>query len=172
MGRFVALLRGINVGGKHRVPMAELRALAEELGLTRVRTYVQSGNLVFAAGRKAGALEAKLERGIEERFGFEVPVFVRDAAAWSALRAPNPWPALAARDPANLLVALTKSAPRPAAASALKEHARGSERVSSPLGPCGSTTRTATHAPSSHPPCSIAARARASRRATGGRSWS
>ncbi|HEX8535696.1 MAG TPA: DUF1697 domain-containing protein, partial [Allosphingosinicella sp.] len=49
MRSFIALLRGINVGGKTSIPMAELRALAEGIGLSDVRTYIQSGNLLFDA---------------------------------------------------------------------------------------------------------------------------
>ena len=129
MPRFVALLRGINVGGNRKVPMAELRALAEELGLGEPSTYVQSGNLVFAARGQAPSLEARLEKGLEERFGFEVPVVVRDAAAWRALLAGNPWPALAREDPAHLLAGLAKAPLPKAAAGELLERAQGKERV-------------------------------------------
>ena len=67
MGHYVALLRGINVGGQRRVPMAELRAVAEELGLTGVRTLIASGNLVFEASAQSEDLEALLEEGIKRR---------------------------------------------------------------------------------------------------------
>ena len=71
----VALLRGINVGGRNKVPMARLREVVAELGFDDVRTYIQSGNVVFR-GKAAGA-EAKLERAIEAEFGCAVPVIVR-----------------------------------------------------------------------------------------------
>ena len=129
MTRFVALLRGINVGGTRKVPMAELRALAEELGFGGVATFIQSGNLVFAANGKESALEAKLERAIAEHFGFEVPTLVRDAKGWSALVRANPLRALAERDPAHLLLGLTKMKPRKEAATELRERAQGAERV-------------------------------------------
>jgi uncharacterized protein (DUF1697 family) len=64
MGRMVALLRAVNVGGR-KLPMAELRALCAGLGWSDVATYIQSGNLVFAAPGKAEAIETKLERAIE-----------------------------------------------------------------------------------------------------------
>ena len=73
--RHVALLRGINVGGNRKLPMAELRALAEALELENPRTYVASGNLVFGSSLKREALETKLEGAIaeyatrERRFG-------------------------------------------------------------------------------------------------------
>ncbi|HEY0086783.1 MAG TPA: DUF1697 domain-containing protein, partial [Allosphingosinicella sp.] len=69
MGAKVALLRGINVGGNRKVPMAELREVAEGLGLTRVRTLIASGNLVFVGKGTPDSLEAKLEAAIEARFG-------------------------------------------------------------------------------------------------------
>jgi len=59
MTRYVALLRGVNVGGKNPVPMASLRALFESIGYVEVRTFIQSGNLIFSAGRavSVGELE-------------------------------------------------------------------------------------------------------------------
>lgn len=77
MTAWVALLRGINVGGQHRVPMPELRSLAEGLGYDSVATYVQSGNLVFSAADDVEDLTARLQAALETRFGFEVPVILR-----------------------------------------------------------------------------------------------
>src|SRR3954447_20855956 len=77
MATWVALLRAINVGGR-KVPMAELRTLCEELGLTDVRTYIASGNVVLRSPlRSAGKVRALLEPALEERFGFPVVVVVR-----------------------------------------------------------------------------------------------
>lgn len=78
MAVWVALLRGVNVGGHRAVPMAELRAGCEQAGLADVRTYIASGNIVFAAPRRsADAVRALLEAAIAERFGFTVDVVVR-----------------------------------------------------------------------------------------------
>src|SRR5436853_6207191 len=101
MARLIALLRAVNVGGR-KLPMAELRALCAGLGWEEVETYIQSGNVVFAAPGKPAALEAKLEKAIEERFGIDVPVIVRSAAEWSAYVEANPFPK-AARDAPNRL---------------------------------------------------------------------
>jgi len=79
MARFVALLRGINVGGKNAVPMAELRRELEKLGLTGVRTILNSGNAVFESGLDEAALEPMIEKALEARFGFHIPVLVRGA---------------------------------------------------------------------------------------------
>lgn len=128
-GPFVALLRGINVGGKRKVPMADLRALAAELGFGDVATYVQSGNLVFAGRGAAAAHERVLEAAIEARFGFPVPVVVRSAAAWRAYVPPAPFSAAAAERP-NLLHLLLAKGPLPAgAAAALAPYAVAGERL-------------------------------------------
>ena len=72
MTTWIALLRGINVSGQRKVPMAELRALHEELGHGDVVTYIQSGNVVFDADTDAASLTAALEGAIAETFGFDV----------------------------------------------------------------------------------------------------
>jgi uncharacterized protein (DUF1697 family) len=74
----VALLRGINVGGRHKVPMADLQALFRALGCPRVETLVQSGNVVFLPPTGMDDSSAgRLAATIEERFGFPVPVVLR-----------------------------------------------------------------------------------------------
>lgn len=74
----VALLRGVNVGGKNRLPMADLVTLVHEAGGRDARTFIQSGNAVFRAGaRGAAGFEAKLTKAIAARFGFTVPVVLR-----------------------------------------------------------------------------------------------
>src|SRR5262245_14539694 len=75
MARLVALLRGINLGSKRRVAMADLRALLEELGYTEVRTVLASGNVVFT-GRAAKARET-LEKALAERFDMDIDVVIR-----------------------------------------------------------------------------------------------
>ena len=75
MARLVGLLRGINLGSKRRIAMADLRELMSELGYEDVRTVLASGNVIFT-GPKAKARE-KLERGLEQRFGFKVDVILR-----------------------------------------------------------------------------------------------
>jgi uncharacterized protein (DUF1697 family) len=75
MARLVALLRGINLGSKRRVPMADLRELMTELGYEDVRTVLQSGNIVFT-GAKAKARET-LETALHDRYGFKVDVVLR-----------------------------------------------------------------------------------------------
>jgi uncharacterized protein (DUF1697 family) len=91
---YAALLRGINVGGARKVPMAELRALLEGLGHDAVRTHLQSGQAVFASGHgDEESLAAELTRAIGERFGFAVDVIVRDHAYLRAVTEACPFPA-------------------------------------------------------------------------------
>lgn len=77
--RRIALLRGINVGGHRKVPMADLRNVLAQVGLTDVVTYIQSGNVVFGSALSDRAAEALISAGINEHFGFDVPVVVRGA---------------------------------------------------------------------------------------------
>ncbi|MEW2115459.1 DUF1697 domain-containing protein [Streptomyces sp. NPDC005474] len=91
---YAALLRGINVGGNKKVPMAELRTLLEGLGYDGVRTYLQSGNAVFATGRgDEESLAGEIEEAIARHFGFTVGVIVRDHAHLRAIRDNCPFPA-------------------------------------------------------------------------------
>jgi uncharacterized protein (DUF1697 family) len=85
MARYVALLRGINVGGNNIIRMADLRACLEADGLDDVRTYIQSGNVLFTASGSAAALTARLERTLSKEFGYEATVAVRSARQLRAI---------------------------------------------------------------------------------------
>jgi len=89
----IALLRGINVGGQHKVAMADLRALFADAGGEDVTTYIQSGNVVFThpAG-SSDKLGVDLERRIEAHTGFAVAVVLRTARQWAAVVRDNPFP--------------------------------------------------------------------------------
>ena len=91
---YAALLRGINVGGKKKLPMAELRQLMDGLGYDRVRTHLQSGQAVFASGHgDEESLAAELTDAIQKHFGFSVDVIVRDHAYLKAVVEACPFPA-------------------------------------------------------------------------------
>lgn len=76
---FVALLRGINVGGKNKIEMKRLRETFEGAGFKDVSTYINSGNVIFSEGRrKAATITRVLERAIEEEFGLAIKVLIRD----------------------------------------------------------------------------------------------
>ena len=126
----IALLRGVNVGGRKAVAMADLRALAAGLGMTEPRTLLQSGNLVFGAdGRAGAALETLLETELQASLGLESSVMVRTAAEWSAAIAANPFAAEAVSDPGHLLIMALKAPPAPGALTALRAAIKGPERV-------------------------------------------
>ncbi|QOV34788.1 DUF1697 domain-containing protein [Streptomyces ferrugineus] len=91
---YAALLRGINVGGSRKLPMAELRTLMSGLGHDGVRTYLQSGQAVFTADHgDEESLAAELASAIEKQFGFAVDVIVRDHAYLEAIADDCPFPA-------------------------------------------------------------------------------
>ncbi len=88
---YVALLRGINVGGKNKVPMADLRAVFQDAGFASVRTYIQSGNVVFSTDQPAKILEDQIEEAVERGVGLGVKVVVRSGRQLRAIveRAPE-----------------------------------------------------------------------------------
>jgi uncharacterized protein (DUF1697 family) len=90
--RHVALLRGINVGGKNMLPMKELAEIFATTGCTDVATYIQSGNVVFCAEDKiAKVLGGLITRQVEKQFGLKVPVILRSAAELEAVIGANPY---------------------------------------------------------------------------------
>jgi len=106
--RYIALLRGINVGRAKRIAMADLRALAEGLGHGRVATLLNSGNLVFdSARRDTVALRQELQRAIAAQLGVDCAVVLITAAALDAALAANPWPD-AVSEPARFLLAFAE----------------------------------------------------------------
>ncbi|MFI2630681.1 DUF1697 domain-containing protein [Streptomyces collinus] len=91
---YAALLRGINVGGSRKVPMADLRTLLADLGHDDVRTYLQSGQAVFSSGHGSEqSLADEIAQAIEKRFGFGVDVIVRDHAYLRSIADACPFPA-------------------------------------------------------------------------------
>jgi uncharacterized protein (DUF1697 family) len=92
MAAFVALLRAVNVGGTGKLPMSELKAMCEELGFTAVRTYIASGNVVFASRKSETAIKAALEKRLAAYAGKPVGVLVRSAAEMAQVSADNPFP--------------------------------------------------------------------------------
>ncbi|MGD8816608.1 MAG: DUF1697 domain-containing protein [Acidobacteriota bacterium] len=92
MGTHIALLRGINVGGRNKLPMKDLAEIFEEAGCDDVRTYIQSGNVVFAAGKKLAArVPQAISAAISKQFGYEVPVVLRSAEQLATVVTGNPF---------------------------------------------------------------------------------
>jgi uncharacterized protein (DUF1697 family) len=126
----VALLRGVNLGGRTQVAMSDLRNLLAELGFEQVRSVLNSGNLVFSGGRKTAAtLERSLETETEKRLGLRTDFHVRTAAEWTTIVDKNPFDAEAKRDPSHLVVMFLKKAPNAKAVETLRAAITGPEII-------------------------------------------
>ena len=88
----IALLRGVNVGGKNRIAMRDLAAMFEAAGCTNVKTYIQSGNVVFTvSAARAQAVQPAVERALSAKLGNAITVVLRTRAEWSAAIEANPY---------------------------------------------------------------------------------
>jgi uncharacterized protein (DUF1697 family) len=127
MTTHIALLRAVNLGGRTKVSMAELRKRLEEAGYADVRTLLQSGNVVFCGGK--GDPEKAIAGIIEKHFGYATDVFVRTAAEWKKIIAANPFPDEAENDPGHLVVMALGKAPAKPALEALRAAIKGPETI-------------------------------------------
>lgn len=129
MRRYVALLRGINLGNRNRVPMGELRTALGEQGFSAVRSHLQSGNVVFDhASTEPGVLADEIAGIVTDRFGVRAAVLVRMADEIAGVVERNPLGAQP-NDPAKFLVAFLESEPDPRRARELEERDFGGDRV-------------------------------------------
>jgi uncharacterized protein (DUF1697 family) len=140
MATHVALLRGINVGGRNKVPMADLREVVTSLGHTGVTTYIQSGNVLFSTAQTDTAkLAAALEAAIEDRFGIWASVVVLSREELAEVLASNPYPdepnpklvhvVFLNRRPPNDLLDRIAAAESAAAAKGGRDTAQATDRV-------------------------------------------
>src|SRR5208283_356719 len=88
---YLALLRGINVGGKNKLPMKDLSEIFLAAGCDQVRTYIQSGNVIFCSSRSAARLPALVISAIAKRFGYQIPVVLRTAEQMTNVLRNNPF---------------------------------------------------------------------------------
>ena len=108
--RYVALLRGVNVGGKNKLPMADLRDIFTAAGCAAVQTYIQSGNVVFEAAQDlAERVPEIVTRAIRRRFGYETAVVMRSSEELRQVVASNPFDT--SGDPRFLHVAFLEDTP-------------------------------------------------------------
>jgi uncharacterized protein (DUF1697 family) len=127
---YVALLRGINVGGHRQVAMSDLRAFLSKLGFQDPHSILQSGNLIFrSSGRTTAQLEQLLEVEAEKRLALHTDFFVRSAEEIKALVAHNPFREEARRDPSHLLALFLKHEPRAQDVKALQASIKGREAI-------------------------------------------
>ena len=110
MARYALLLRGVNVGAKNALPMAELKAMLEKLGCTNVKTYVQSGNAVFDTKLGAAALTRGIEGALERYMGRPIPTTLRTHQQLKAIVDARPFGAVAA-NPSLLCVTFLSETP-------------------------------------------------------------
>lgn len=130
MTTHVALLRAINVAGRNTVGMAALRDMLTGLGLTKVRSLLQSGNLVFdSQGHSPAHLETLLEQAARDRLRLDTAFFVRTAKEWAEIVAGNPFPREAKRDPARLVLLCLRVAPDRKQVAGLERAIAGRETV-------------------------------------------
>ena len=122
MTAYVAMLRGINVGGHAKVAMADLRHEFADLGYDDVRTYIQSGNVLFEASASASALLAAIERRLEARFALPIKVVLRTHAQLAGVVDRNPLRG-GGREPARLHVTFLASKPPAARVAGLDDTA-------------------------------------------------
>jgi uncharacterized protein (DUF1697 family) len=131
MTAYVALLRGVNLLGVSTIKMADLKAMAQELGLQSTRTYIASGNLLFASDLSEEELRLLLEQRLEKHLGRPVGVIVRTAAEMEAAVRANPFTDVAAnrvqafflngRPPADLLATVRNQADDERIAAGVRE---------------------------------------------------
>lgn len=131
--RYVALLRGINVGGNTIIKMADLQECVSALGHAGVRTYIASGNVLFQSPERSGArLDAALERAIEKRFALPVRVVVRSAAEIRRIVAAIPEEWIGAADVRVTVAFLLRGNDARSVARTLKPKAGIDELVTAP----------------------------------------
>lgn len=92
MKKYIILLRGINVSGKNKLPMADLRDLLNDLGFKKVQTYIQSGNIILESEEGRSVICNKIKAGIQKKFGYDVPVIARTISEWKKAISSYPFP--------------------------------------------------------------------------------
>ncbi|MCP4443323.1 MAG: DUF1697 domain-containing protein [Aureispira sp.] len=128
MPRYISLLRGINVGGHKKIKMAELKAAYEELGLTKVKTYIQSGNVLFNTTKlDKTKLSLAIQKGIVDKWGFEVTVWVIDPKEWSTYIENNPFLSQKDIDTSKLHLMMLQASPEKDFLDALKDFDSGDD---------------------------------------------
>lgn len=124
---FIALYRGINIGGHHSVKMETLRALHEQLMHEQVQSYIQSGNVIFKAKGPASAIAQKVSAAFTKEFGFSARLMLVDAKRWRTIVEENPYAAFAKEKPQSVHVGICDGKPSEKALEALLAKTGGSE---------------------------------------------
>ena len=126
----ICFIRGINVGGRNKVKMAQLRELLQSLGLLQPRTVLQSGNAIFySEDTDLSALSAKIMAGMRSEFGFDAHVMLRGASDFRSVIRRAPFTAAQLESPAKAAVVFLDSAPSDSEAARLRESNPGREII-------------------------------------------
>lgn len=128
MHTYIALFRGINVGGKNSLPMKDLASIFESLGASNVKTYIQSGNVVFqSASQDISSFSERLGIGVRERYGFKPYLLVISLSEVEAAITNNPFPE-AESEPSSLHLGFLAFAPENLDLKKLESSKKDSER--------------------------------------------
>ncbi len=129
--RYISLLRGINVSGQKKIKMADLKSMYESLGFKNVITYIQSGNVIFdAESLNSGELKIKIEKAIERKYIFHVPIEIRTVSEFGNIIKNCPFgPVDPAEEGAKLLVTFFSSPPSGIRVSDIQSYADASEKL-------------------------------------------
>ena len=123
MNTYIAILRGINVSGQKKIKMADLKQYVEEAGLEQVRTYIQSGNIVFtSSSNSAEAHKATIENVILKRYAFEVPTLIKTSSQLEYVLKKNPFLKNPANDVDRMYITFLANVPDADRARALEEY--------------------------------------------------
>lgn len=126
----LSFLRGINVGGRNKIRMADLRQLYADLGMTNVRSLLQSGNVIFASSNAdLTSVKLELEDGIRSAFGLDIQVLLRSADNFEDIIARHPFSAEQLNEPRKTAVVFLSGAPVSSAVDALSESNPGREVI-------------------------------------------
>lgn len=127
MGQWIALVRGINVGGRKTIAMSALRDVLADLGFCDVQSLLQSGNLLFCADHSAAELERLLTKEASSQLGIDADFLLRSGKQWTTIIAGNPFPDAARLDPSHLAVMCLQQKPTPTNVSRLEKTIPGRE---------------------------------------------
>lgn len=129
MPAYIAMLRGINIGSSKRVEMVRLKKMFEDLGFKNVRTYIQSGNVVFEGRGTVPGLAAKIDKGMMKEFGFSALIMMRTEDEMAQAIDNNPFVKQSQKNPAYVHVCFLSDAPAAEAVKALHTLGTKNEQV-------------------------------------------
>ncbi|MET0785285.1 MAG: DUF1697 domain-containing protein [Paenisporosarcina sp.] len=118
---YIALLRGINVGGHKIIKMTDLKHMLETMGLNKVKTYIQSGNVLFESNEETDELCRRIEQQINTTFSFSVPVILRTSKEWQQIIDNCPYPVEALLEGESVHLTLLSEVPSQEALNLLTE---------------------------------------------------